>query len=225
MRRTAALGAAAILAASCGKSLHDVHKGPPQQVQTQATESVPRIMFQADRRSPTRVELKVKQLREASVVRTVVYGSSESFTEQGSLLWELLELPFGLLLLLPNLLLDENATVEPPEAGHVDLSSNTAFVLLNPFEGFLGTRLRVSLPTERITFKDPPRHRAYNVKLPMEGVTVSYRVLDDARATVMSGSGRTDMFGSISIDGVGEAAVGIEATYEGTTAVVPIKLQ
>ncbi|MBA3459979.1 MAG: hypothetical protein H0T46_08455 [Deltaproteobacteria bacterium] len=223
MTRIAPVCAAAILATGCGKMLHHVNKGPPQYVLRQATESPSLTVFQASRRSQTRVELKVKHLREASVARTVVYGSSESFTESGSILWELIELPFGLLISF-TALLDFSASV-PPTAGQIDLSGEPAFVMINPFQRVLSVKIRVLVPSDRIAFKDPTRHRAYNVKLPVEGVTVSYRILDDARATIASGSGRTDMFGAIAIDGVNEAAVGIEATYDGTTAVVPIKPQ
>ncbi len=93
--------------------------------------------------------------------------------------------------------------------------------MLDPFERSLSTTTRWR-SSDRLTFRDPPRSHTYTVKLPIEGVTISYRVLDAAHAALKSGTGQTDMFGSITIDDVGEAAVGIEATYEGTTAVVPV---
>lgn len=211
--------ACSVLAAACGKPYHLAMKGAPNHVEMKATESSPRVLFLARRRSATAVELRVKQLREVSAARTVYYNSNETFSESGSFLWELLEVPMGLIT-LPALMMISMKTELGPDA--LDLSASPFLVTLNPFERLLSIKIRNAV-TDRNAFHDAPRRRSYNVKLPLEGVTVTYRVVDDAHATIASGTGKTDMFGVIAIEGVDERAVGIEAHYDNTAAVVAIQ--
>lgn len=207
-----------VLAAACGPAFHTAMKGAPNHVEMKTTESSPRVLFLARRRSTTAVELRVKQLREVSVARTVYYNSNENYSESGSFLWEILEVPMGLITLPANIISIKT------ELGNdaIDLGASPFLVALNPFERFISVKMRNTV-TDRRAFHDPPRRRSYNVKLPLEGVTVTYRVLDDARAAIVSGTGKTDMFGVIEIEGADERAVGIEAHYGDTASIVAIQ--
>ena len=96
--------------AACGPAFHTVRKGPPHHVKLEAERSKPASLHMVRRIDEQTVEVKTKQFYQVEVAQTVHYAATETVSESHSLLWELVEIPLGLVT-FPIVFID-------PTAGH-----------------------------------------------------------------------------------------------------------
>ncbi len=219
----------ALLVAAAGCSRWTIRvrdKAAPNRVERKATRSEPRTVVQARRMDATRLEIKVKHLVSVTVDATVHYSARETLVESGHWLWEIVEMPLGLLMVWTTTM---DIEIIPPSRTRKVTSRYKSFAttFLDPTTRAIKMVSKTNVIAKGDHFSDAPVRSYVNVRLPVEGAAVTYRILDDSRAVVREGTGTTDMFGAVEVDlgdeVVADRAVAVEVAAAGATSTVPIR--
>ncbi len=209
--RVAAVGLALVLMGGCA-TLVGYERGLPKRVEVTKQASPAQLRFVAERTGDGSLEIAALSTRDVKLQRRIVYNTIESRYEQGNPLWELFEVPFGVLA-LPIM-----AIAVP--AGYFSLPESTThkrnrmrdsigliFGWVNPFQGIVGGHGIFDPNTDREVFFSQPRATRFRVSLPRPSLAITYRIGPVGGGEGLKGQGRTDSFGRVEVRGVGRGAL------------------
>ena len=201
-------------------------RGLPKRVEVTRAAGVAQTRLVVRRTGPDKVEVAVLTRRVISAQRRVVYNTIEVRGDWNpNLLWELLEIPYGIVA-IPVL-----ATIIPfgvydfPDSptlkqDHFRNRMALIFGFANPAQSVMSPRFVRDPDTDREVFFSKPVHTTYGVSLPQEGVPVQYRVTASDGQLLRSGTATTDRFGRVVIDGLTAAPLRVEAVGPGGARLV-----
>jgi len=208
---------------ACGPVFTIHTRNSPQRVAVTKQASSPELVFIARFVGSGAVELVAKHAYDVRVTRVVHYGSASFEFGRANPLFELIEIPFGLVMLAFGPAWWESMTdIKSTSTKKVEQHTNTLLAMLNPFQSGGSLYGRVSPDSNADVFADPPVVRAFRVSLPAPTLTISFRALDDDEQSIATGTVQTDAFGRATIANV-TGAIGLEVTIAGKTRVIPIE--
>jgi hypothetical protein len=218
------------LALGCagGPTVTVYHRTSPRRVEVEKVPSPSSLFALAIRRNPDRVDVHLKQESRVTLRRVLQYNAEALvYGPSGNVLFEILELFTGLLVLIDPGLWGFEAQLDGHDTATRKLVRHRSAILalLDPTTSAVANNVReVPLVTEPI-FSDPPVVREYQIRVPAPGLTVAFRVMDEARRVLAEGTRTADAYGELQITGplVRGVAVELKVAAVRATIVVPIQ--
>ena len=204
-------------------------RGLPKRVEVVRRAGKPQTRLHIQRTAADQVEIAVLKRRLINARRRVVYNTIEARGDWNpNLLWELLEIPYGIVA-LPVL-----ATIIPfgvydfPDSptmkqDHFRNRMALIFGFINPAQSVISPKFVRDPDPDREVFFSKPVSTSYHVSLPQPQVVVSYRVIGPDGRQVRLGEGKSDRFGRVIINGLPAGPLRVEAAAGGNRAVTTVR--
>lgn len=176
-----------------------------------------------------RIEIALLARRVIALQRRIVYNAIELRGEWNpNPLWELFEVPFGLLALpmAPFMYGYGYGKYEDTEVFRADSVRNSlAFWLgfINPFQSVVAARVVRNPNVDQELFFSPPVKTSYAVSLPVPDEQVRFRVTAATGELIREGVARTDDFGRIVVDKLPHGALLVQAWHQGQEVAVALR--
>lgn len=199
-------------------------KGWPAHVALEREAAPAQLAVVLERVSPG-AELALLEAQALKTRQTLNYSTIESRTvSSANPLWQLLELimflpPFGPIL-VPVSIRGSLAVAEADPDMKAPAWRNAllaGIAPLSPFHGIFGTETTVEVRYDEPHFTEPPISLDYELRRPLRGQALRYRVVDAAGAVVAQGEGSTDDFGTVQIQRLQPGPLEIEVETAGRT--------
>lgn len=192
-------------------------RGLPKRVEVIRRVDAPGTRLVVRRTAPDRIEITVLTRRVMHTRRRVVYNTIEVRGEWNpNLLWELLEVPYGIVAILPLATIIPLGVYDFPDSptmkqDHFRNRMALIFGFVNPAQSVMSPRFVRDPDTDREVFFSEPASTTYSVSLPRPQAVVQYRIRRADGQDARTGSGTSDRFGRVLIDGLPQGPLQVEA--------------
>lgn len=223
-RLVASLAALCALAGCASNPVYTAHRrGFPRDVMVEKVASEPELRVHVERRGEA-VRLRVGTLQHVELTRRVRHGDWR-FDARGSVGGEVGEMIAGIYMAIiggPLCLALADFDYQSPEY-EVDFHDPGQFFFLDPTRTVWGTLSIDAQPVEdEGRFLGPETRRAYDVRLPLEGQRVAFRLLDAGRRPTAEGEGVSDVLGRVPLPAPGPLDVAVEVRVGERTVVLAL---
>ncbi|MBA2539636.1 MAG: hypothetical protein H0V17_08380 [Deltaproteobacteria bacterium] len=209
------------LLAACGPELTIHERTAPIRVTVNKQASRPELRIAARFVATNSVELVAKHATEVRISRVVHYGSTTFEMGSWNPIIEILEIPAGLFILLfPGFWSGPYKTTNT-STRKAEVHNTWLVALLNPFQTTIKYRIRTKPTSDASRFLDPPVIRELEMRLPVPGLVIAFRALDEGERAVAHGVVTTDQFGRATIADL-PGAVALEVTVRDVSTVIAI---
>ncbi len=205
-----------------GPTLSVYRRSSPRSIDVKKEASAPVVLFLA-RRTEAGVVIAAKRASEVKLTRQVHHNASAfHYVHDGNVFLEFLELVTSpAVVVFP-------AFWEPLYSGDDGPDRKTEYhvsmpvAAINPRQSMRNFDIEQELIADVDLFIDPPTVRKYVVRLPIEGLTVSFRLLDEGGQAVGTGRIVTDIHGRILVLDPTGLAVAAEVEADGKKTIIPV---
>jgi len=211
----AALLVALLGSSSCTFAMYE--KGMVKRIDVDKKATEPILACSAGWEADRGLKIKLTKSSQVELNRTVHYntilweGEWVWWAEPLELITSPLYLPLYIILVAAGVIPIEDEDVVAPTMTKVHMAT----AAINPAASIFAVDIVRTENTDIEVFADEPRKIAFGMKLPVKGVELEYRVLDEAGAELGAGSGTTDVFGEVVVSGVEAKPAAVEIKVPG----------